>query len=84
MSMLGRMFGFGRNEDYDRGLRYFDQGLYEQAIEELEKVVAEESRSDPLSRRLATFYVAESYSNLGSLALQKQAYDNFLEDVVVP
>lgn len=76
MSMLGRMFGFGRNEDYDRGLRYFDQGLYEQAIDELQKVVAEESRADPLSRRLASFYIAESYSNLGSLALQKQAYEN--------
>lgn len=76
MSMLGRMFGFGRNEDYDRGLRFFDQGLYEQAIEELQKVVAEESRADSLSRRLASFYIAESYSNLGGLALQKQAYES--------
>jgi len=35
MSMLGRMFGFGRNEHYDKGLRLFDQGRFEDAIAEL-------------------------------------------------
>ena len=79
MSMLGRMFGFGRNERYDRGLRYFDQGLYEQAVDELSSVVADDSDADSLSRRLAKFYVAEAYSNLGVSALQKQSYEKARE-----
>lgn len=74
--MLGRMFGFGRNERYDRGLRYFDQGLYEQAVEELEAVIDDSSDADTLSKRLAKFYVAEAYSNLGVSALQKQSYEH--------
>jgi tetratricopeptide (TPR) repeat protein len=74
MSMLGRMFGFGRNVNYDHGLRYFDQGLFEQAIDSLTKVIEEDDGSDPLSRRLALFYIAESNSSLGIAALQKHAY----------
>lgn len=74
MSMLGRMFGFGRNIHYDQGLRYFDQGLFEQAIESLQNVLADGSDADPLSRRLALFYIAESNSSLGIAALQKHAY----------
>ena len=35
MSMLGRMLGFGRNEHYDKGIRLFDQGMYEETVAEL-------------------------------------------------
>jgi len=74
MSLLGRMFGFGRNSNYDTGLRYFDQGLYEQAIECLQKVIDQDDGSDPLSKRLSYFYIGESNSCLGIAAMQKQAY----------
>ena len=33
MSMIGKMLGFGRNEHYDRAIRLFDQGLFEEAVE---------------------------------------------------
>ena len=69
MSMLGRMFGFGRNEHYDKGLRLFDQGKFEEAVTELEQ--ATEPGEDELTERLASFYMAESLSNLGLAALQK-------------
>ena len=78
MTMLGRMFGFGRNEHYDKGIRLFDQGLYEEAVIELENIVEAlpgSSRSDTLTQRLASFYIAEAYANLGTAALQKQTYD---------
>ncbi|HEY3331228.1 MAG TPA: tetratricopeptide repeat protein [Capsulimonadaceae bacterium] len=74
MSMLGRMFGFGRNINYDQGLRFFDQGLFEEAINSLKKVIADDAPADPLSRRLALFYIAESNSSLGISALQKHSY----------
>ena len=72
MSMLGRLFGFGRNEHYDRGLRLFDQGLFEDAIGELSQ--APWNSPDELTDRLSSFYIAEAYANLGTSALQAQQY----------
>jgi|GEM_PF-2051171 tetratricopeptide (TPR) repeat protein len=64
MPMWGRMLGrSGRNQQYDKGIRLFDQGLYEQAIEAFEEALSE-SKSGPLTERLAKFYLAESYSAL--------------------
>jgi len=74
MSMLGRMFGTGRNVHYDQGLQYFDHGLFEQAIESLQYVVLEDDTSDPLTCRLALFYIGESNVSLGIAAMQKRAY----------
>ena len=67
--MYGRMFSVGRNKDYDHGLRLFDQGLYEAAILELEKVIALPDDQDAMLVKLANFYLAESWSFLGSYAL---------------
>jgi tetratricopeptide (TPR) repeat protein len=53
----------GRSQHYDRGIRLFDQGLYEQAIGEF-KLALTESRGGALIERLARFYLAESYSAL--------------------
>ena len=77
MSMLGRLFGFGRNEHYDKGIRLFDQGSYEEAVVELNQVVRrrEGSGSDALVQRLASFYIAEAYANLGTAALHRQEFD---------
>lgn len=78
MSMLGRMFGFGRNEHYDRGIRLFDLGKFEEAIAELNQVVKrgkEGARSDALTQRLASFYIAEAYANLGMSALVNQGFE---------
>ncbi len=67
MSMLGRMFGLGRNEHYDKGIRLFDQGLFAEAIAELKQAGL---KSDELTERLASFYIAESYASLGMTALE--------------
>lgn len=72
MSMLGRLFGFGRNEHYDQGVRLYDQGLFEDAIRELSR--APRNPPDELTDRLASFYIAESYSSLGTSALNSQQY----------
>jgi tetratricopeptide (TPR) repeat protein len=60
----------GRSQYYDRGIRLFDQGLYEQAIGEF-KLALTESRGGALVERLARFYLAESYS---ALALSQMSH----------
>ena len=78
MSMLGRLFGFGRDNHYDKGIRLFDQGLFEEAVAELQlarKDADQSGRPDAMTKRLASFYVTESYVHLGTNALQQQQYE---------
>ena len=64
--MLGKMLGFGRNENYDKAIRLFDQGLYEEAIEGFSRPEPAGKR-DALTERLARFYTAEAHANLGHI-----------------
>jgi tetratricopeptide (TPR) repeat protein len=75
MALYGRMLTIRRNEDYDRGLRLFDQGLYEAAIPELEKVMASQSQLNPVLVKLASFYLAEAWSFLGSYAIGQRLFE---------
>lgn len=76
MSMLGRMFGFGRNEEYDRGIHLFDAGQFDEAIAALRQVSRGSGRAaDVLTQRLASFYIAEAHANLGIRALEDGDYD---------
>ncbi len=72
MSMLGRMFGLGRNEHYDQGVRLFDQGLFAEAIAEL--TLALQKNPDEMTERLAAFYLAESHAGLGAAAMDSENY----------
>jgi tetratricopeptide (TPR) repeat protein len=71
--MLGRMFGLARNVHYDQGIRLFDQGQYEEAIAEL-TLAASSGGGDILTQRLTSFYIAESYANLGTAALHRHDF----------
>ena len=73
MPMWGRMLGLGRSEHYNRAIRLFDQGLYEQAITSFRMALAE--RGDALSQRLARFYLAEAHTALALSYLDRGAYD---------
>ena len=68
MSLLGRLLGLGRNEDYDRGVRLFDQGRFADAIAALEQAG---DKPDALTDRLASFYIAEAHAHLGLRALEE-------------
>lgn len=75
MPMWGRMLGRGgRSQHYDRGIRLFDQGLYEQAIEAFQQAL-QEPKSGPLLERLARFYLAESYSALALAQLNQSQWE---------
>ena len=71
MSMLGRMFGLGRNEHYDKGIRLFDQGCLPKRLPRLKQAPP---KADELTERLASFYIAESYTALGAAALEAGRY----------
>lgn len=72
MSYVGKWFGFGRDERYDRGVRAYDRGLYEEALLEFESCI--QTSRDPATLRLARFYHAECLTRLGLAALRSGKY----------
>jgi len=72
VSVVGRMMGFGRDDNYDRAIRLYDQGDYPGAIEAFTQVLA--CGKDPVVVRLAKFYTAEAYSCLGQEAMKRHEY----------
>jgi tetratricopeptide (TPR) repeat protein len=73
MSLLSK--ALGKESDYDKGLRLFDQGNYLEAIEFFSKVrTVGRGKRDVFTERLANFYTAESYAHLGQEALKKQQW----------
>jgi tetratricopeptide (TPR) repeat protein len=71
MTFVKKWFGFGRDEAYDRGMRAYERGIYEEAIPEFAR--ATEVR-DPATARLARFYLAESWASVGAKALGVENY----------
>lgn len=69
MSLQSKWFGFGHDERFDAGIRAFKQGRYEEATEELSECL--KTIRSPGGERLARFYLAESYGNLGRMAIRK-------------
>ncbi len=80
MSMIRKLFGIGRNMEYDKGIRLFDQGLYREAIELLElSTKVNGSRVDALTQKLAGFYIGEAYSHVGQEALKHENWQESAE-----
>lgn len=77
MSVVSKWFGFGRDDDYDRGIAAFDRGRYEEAIDEFASCI-ERSR-DSGTVRLARFYTCESWSHLGQAALLAENFQRAAE-----
>jgi len=80
--MWGRMLGRGgRNKRYDDGIKFFDQGLYEQAIKAFQAALSEPG-SGPLLERLARFYLAESHSALALSQIQRSGGDGAIPNLL--
>jgi len=65
MSLWGKIFGINRNPEYERGIKYFNEGRYELAVDELEKAIPKAGKADPLYA-LGMFYAAESHAHIGT------------------
>ena len=65
MSFWGRIFGVEKNPEYELGIRFFNEGRYEEAVEALEKAIGSLGPGDP-TYALGMFYAAESHVHLGT------------------
>jgi len=66
MSLLGKWFGFARDEVFEEGMAAYDRGEYEEAIDAFEECLDD---ADPSIARLARFYLADSHSQAGQKQL---------------
>lgn len=64
MSLWGKIFGLQKNPHYEEGIKHFNEGRYELAVEELEKAVENVGKGDPIYA-LGKFYAAESHAHIG-------------------
>ncbi len=78
MSIWSRLFRVSAGDQYHKGIRYFNEGDYDRAIECLEEVVAgDKSRESPIAK-LGAFYAAEAHSKLGIAEFHRENYDKAL------
>lgn len=67
MAFLGKWFGFGKSERFDAGLRAYEAGDFEQALDDLRHVSQHEA--DLILRQRAKSYLAGALGRLGKAAL---------------
>lgn len=65
MSFWGKIFGVQKNPGYELGIRYFNEGRYDLAVEQLENAISTLGPGDP-TYALGMFYAAESHVHLGT------------------
>lgn len=73
MALVGKWFGFGRNEHYDSGIRAYERGDLDEAIEQFRICMA--SEPDPPIRQRAKTYLSAAYSQQGQLFLKGRKVD---------
>jgi tetratricopeptide (TPR) repeat protein len=65
VSFWTKLFRGGKEDDYQRGIKLFNSGDYDGAVEVLEKVIAEaKSKGSPIAK-LGAFYAAEAHAKIG-------------------
>jgi tetratricopeptide (TPR) repeat protein len=74
VSVVGKWFSFGRNENYDEGIRLHQAGQYLDAIQQFKICLS--SDPDPSTRERARSYMA---GGLGKLARGEVALQNWTE-----
>lgn len=80
MSFVGRLLGFGRDDHYDRGIQAYDRGEYDLAIAEFRYCL--EHSTEPTTIRLAKFYTAESYAQIGSQSLKSSDPEDAIKNLL--
>ncbi len=73
-SLLRKLFGNRRDQDYETGIALYNEGRYEEAIERFELAIAGASESST-TYRLGVFYAAEAHANIGRALLKAEHYD---------
>jgi tetratricopeptide (TPR) repeat protein len=63
MKLVGKWFGFSKEEVFDEGMAAYERGEYVEAIKAFDACMA--GSGDPSETRLARFYKAQSYAEMG-------------------
>jgi tetratricopeptide (TPR) repeat protein len=72
MSLLGKWFGFTKDEVFDEGVSAYDRGDYEAAVDAFEECLGD--APDNSTARLSAFYCGESYAQLGNRCFDTEAF----------
>ncbi len=78
--MIKRMWSTGKSRLYDRAIGLFNQGRYRQAIRLFQKIIADSAGSGGLRFRLASFYCAQAYCDLGRILFAMGNYLGALQE----
>lgn len=70
-----------RNEHYNRGITFYDDGQYTEAIAEFQRVLESALEDDAPERKLASFYMCEAYATLGLAHLNMGAFRRAEEEL---
>lgn len=73
MSIVGKWFGFGKDESYDAGVRAYELGDFSEAISRFGACLA--ATHDPDVKRLARLYRGLCHAHLGRRALEDRTYE---------
>jgi len=79
LSLWSRLFHSATGDQYHKGIRYFNDGDYDHAIECLEQVVVEDRTRESPVAKLGAFYASEAHSKLGVAEFHRRNYDRALE-----
>ena len=78
MSFWTKLFRGGKDDEYQKGIKLFNDGDYDGAVKVLEKVIAEsKSKGSPIAK-LGAFYAAEAHAKIGVAQFHRGALDEAL------
>ena len=79
IAWLKKIFTLGRHEDYEAGIKLYNQGLYREALDKFSSLVGSGMQKGSLHGHLARFYTGLAHRNLGLVDLYGGSYQKATE-----
>jgi len=87
MVHIRKIFTFGKDDTYQRGIDYYNKCEYKKALVEFSKILSNKQYKKTLHYGLAEFYASQSYRNLGIKSMHetdfKEAIKYFKESLEI-
>ncbi|PIU41976.1 MAG: hypothetical protein COS99_02580 [Candidatus Omnitrophica bacterium CG07_land_8_20_14_0_80_42_15] len=71
-----KIFTFGKDDRYQKGINYYNNCEYEKAVKEFEDMLADTQYAESLHSRLAEFYTSQCYRNMGIIAMHETKFQD--------
>ncbi len=79
MKFLKQLFALGEDQEYKRGIDYFNAHQYHKAIKLFQAVLDKKAPQKGLYHNLSKFYAAQAYRNLGTVAFAAGKFNEALD-----